>query len=593
MRVKSSSRRSPLPATRKVKPERSALNLLDEAVQLLRQQPLRLAGLQLTGTIPFLLGALYFWEDMGRNPYAGSLLPAAAVLLTVLFAWMQFWLAVGARSLREQLGSLTPQPWTFRRCARLLLVQMIFQPWSLILLPIASLVIFPFGYLHALFHNLTVLADEPETPIRQILSRAHHLARVWPARNLLVIWLASPWLMVNMAVLGLAVVPLLKAVYPQGWNSQLVLFLIAFAAVVSSPLGTVLFINLSLVLLALPVLFNTLLGVETVFSRSIFHLVNPLFIALVTGLCGIGLDLLLRTVQGLHCFYGESRSTGADLLVSLRRMKMKGKAALFLLCLFLVPAAGQAPAGKPAPAVTPPALDQAISRQIQAAEYSWRIPKEQIPVARAGEEQGGIWRTLDDWFLSLRDWYRRWKRWLGQFLPDGAAGPDSPAGIRQELLQGLLWFFALAAAGLVIWLVVKVKRRGRSAPPSLLPGTIKVPDLRDENVLASALPEDEWLELARKLLEQGDCRLAVRAVYFSILARLAGWNYLIIAKAKTDREYEREVCRKAHVHPRLAGIFGNVVTLFERVWYGPYPADAATVSVLLEQQEQLQANEQA
>ena len=38
--------------------------------------------------------------------------------------------------------------------------------------------------------------------------------------------------------------------------------------------------------------------------------------------------------------------------------------------------------------------------------------------------------------------------------------------------------------------------------------------------MASQLPEDAWLKLAREMVEKGDLRLAVRAMYLAMLAHL-------------------------------------------------------------------------
>jgi hypothetical protein len=94
------------------------------------------------------------------------------------------------------------------------------------------------------------------------------------------------------------------------------------------------------------------------------------------------------------------------------------------------------------------------------------------------------------------------------------------------------------------------------------------PDLQDENVGADQLPEDGWLQMARQLLEAGDLRLALRAYYLASLADLAQRNLIAIARYKSNRDYERELARRAHAFPVLLETFHDNVGTFDRVWYG-------------------------
>ena len=64
---------------------KGALELIEEASHLLRAAPAAaLAGYYL-GSLPFVLGWLYFWADMSRDPDAPQHLTAATLNLTLLF----------------------------------------------------------------------------------------------------------------------------------------------------------------------------------------------------------------------------------------------------------------------------------------------------------------------------------------------------------------------------------------------------------------------------------------------------------------------------------------------------------------------------
>jgi hypothetical protein len=63
-------------------------------------------------------------------------------------------------------------------------------------------------------------------------------------------------------------------------------------------------------------------------------------------------------------------------------------------------------------------------------------------------------------------------------------------------------------------------------------------------------------------------RLALRAFYLASLARLAAGDLITIAKFKSNRDYERELQRRAHAFPEVLSTFAQNVSVFDRVWYG-------------------------
>ena len=95
-----------------------------------------------------------------------------------------------------------------------------------------------------------------------------------------------------------------------------------------------------------------------------------------------------------------------------------------------------------------------------------------------------------------------------------------------------------------------------------------LPDLADETVTASQLPENEWLKLARDLMGKGELRLALRALYLASLAHLAQRELIRIARFKSNRDYEQELRRRARALPELQAAFTDNTSLFDRAWYG-------------------------
>jgi hypothetical protein len=70
------------------------------------------------------------------------------------------------------------------------------------------------------------------------------------------------------------------------------------------------------------------------------------------------------------------------------------------------------------------------------------------------------------------------------------------------------------------------------------------------------------------LVAEGNLRLAMRAFYLASLAQLAANNLIQLARFKSNRDYERELRRRAHALPGLVAAFGANLQVFDRTWYG-------------------------
>jgi hypothetical protein len=79
---------------------------------------------------------------------------------------------------------------------------------------------------------------------------------------------------------------------------------------------------------------------------------------------------------------------------------------------------------------------------------------------------------------------------------------------------------------------------------------------------------DRWLNLARELTRKGSFRLALRAFYLAILAFLAQQDMIVIAKYKSNRDYESELRRRAHERKDIIDLFSGCVHYFDKAWYG-------------------------
>src|SRR5437899_9396407 len=107
---------------------KGAIELIEEAIHLLRTAPAATLASYYLGALPFVLGLLYFWADMGRSPFATGHLAEAALAMAALFLWMKFWQGVFASNLRARLIGDSLPPLTFRRCRRIFFSQIALQP---------------------------------------------------------------------------------------------------------------------------------------------------------------------------------------------------------------------------------------------------------------------------------------------------------------------------------------------------------------------------------------------------------------------------------------------------------------------------------
>ena len=144
--------------------EKPATELIEEAFQLLRRAPASALASYFVGSLPFVLGLLYFWSDMARSAFAEERLLSGSLAVTVLFIWMKAWHSLYAHQLLTRLCGEPAPRWSLKRFLRAALYQTIVQPAGLIILPIALPLIVPFGWTYPFFTNATVFAagDVPE-----------------------------------------------------------------------------------------------------------------------------------------------------------------------------------------------------------------------------------------------------------------------------------------------------------------------------------------------------------------------------------------------------------------------------------------------
>lgn len=292
----------------------------------------------------------------------------------------------------------------------------------------------------------------------------------------------------------------------------------------------------------------------------------------------------------LRRHYSEARTTGADIDLQLKhclsRYRTAGGLSLLLLSLLLA-GVGQelsaeqtmqssgAPVVQSEGGVTVAAgeLDRQIDSVLQRREFVWRFPREDTADVEA--ELG--WLT--SFFDRLERMQEKFERWLEQLFNEDektkkTSEPfdwDNFASLGSVLSYVLIGVFVLV----VLYFAVRAIRMYQpldDVEGALDAGANAVPDLNADDVTADMLPRNEWVELAQQLIAKGEFRLALRAYFLAQLSAFAMEGLVVIRKAKSNREYARELSTRAHGRENLLQLYRSEMRLFESIWYGGRPS---------------------
>ena len=518
--------------------------LLEDALHLLRQAPLGTLLWHWVGSVPFVFVLLLFWSHMFRPRADESAAVAESLVLALLLIWMSCCRAVFAGRLRRQLSGVKDSPWTGRRVFGLLAGQSLLGATKLVVVPVACLLTFPFAETVAFYRYAAVCADREDLDPFQLIGQARRLTGVGKR---------------------------------QGWAILPVLFFLQILVA----------LNLTLALALLPQLARILTGYETAFSRSgWFFILNPLFWLLSLAVSWIAFDPFVQAVYTVRCFHSESVTTGEDLRAGIRRIRTAIQVSA-VACLFLVLPA------RASDVVSPKDLERSVRQTMQSHEYDWRLPP---PVASSRQGPSWIVMAADRVIASLQSFFhgagqviQRFLKWLFEKF---GVGPSPQSG--SPPISGLHWSVYLltaVAGGAAVWFAWRMRRArrtGRKAgaiPPA---ETVRL-DPADDDLSPDLLPEEQWLELAARCLQDGNYRLAIRAWYLAHLAWLGRHEFIAIHSGKTNREYERELLRRARSFAGATQLFAVNMAAFERTWYGMHQASAADAAGFRDRMDQMKA----
>jgi hypothetical protein len=520
--------------------ERGGIELMEETFHALRVAPLVAFGWYYAGALPFIVGLLYFWADMSRSPFAAMHDSEAALGVGLLFIWCKICQAMFAQHLRASVARDVPRL-DWRRIGSIALSQAIVQPSKLFVLPVSAVITLPFGWACAFYGHATAIGADDG--VRSFLKRVSRQTKLWPRQN-------------------------------------------HFALALITLLAFFIFVNMAVTLILLPHLAKMLTGIETNFTRSPVSIFNTTFLAVTAALTYLCCDPLLKAFYVLRCFYAESIRSGEDLRSAIRTM-LPAKALVAALCLCAISLGAaldaRADASPPPPSARAAELDQAISRTVEHAEFTWRMPRLQreSAVERRHPFLGKVRQWLADRLRSLGRYMKTFINWLERQF-DRSLPADSGAHFSgwSRISRALLWSLVGIATAVLLFFAWRVIRDRRRGPREMIARPISAArvDVSDESITADLLPEDEWLTLAAQLVEQRQFRLALRALFLAGLAHLGRQGVITVAKFKSNRDYVLELRRRAADRPTLQGAFHRTVTIVERVWYGQHDATADSIT---------------
>jgi len=520
---------------------RPAIDMLEDAIRLLRRAPATALMAYFIGSAPCMLGILYFVSDMSQSAFASSRILQSSMGMALLYLWMKCWQTVFTSRLKAELLTKEPPQWTPARIFRMVMAQAALQPTGLIIRPAALTLTLPSVLAATFYQNVTILGDGEHKNLWDVVRRSGQQCWLWRGQSHLAATLV--------AIFGLFV-----------WS------------------------NICVAMFLVPQLLKMFFGVETVFTKHVGGLFNPTFLAASFAMLYLCINPVLKAFALLRCFHGDSLRTGADLEVQVKHLRlsrpMTMAAMLFLTLFSSLAAPTSAFAGmKEAPKVSAQDLNHSLDDVIERREFAWRTPRDRKVDAKQGAFNNAL-KNIQHWFMHQLWSFSRWLRhWLERFFNGKEESSSSHFDWWSLLGSAKFLFIALLvlAALLLIVLVLRARRRipvveARAEPVA------SQPDLTREDVTADQLPEDGWLNLANELMQRGELRLALRASYLAGLAHLGHRELIKLARYKSNRDYDRELERRTRSQPELLRAFEGNLNAFERAWYGEHPVTTETLS---------------
>ncbi|MGA1844246.1 MAG: hypothetical protein ACMUIS_06755 [bacterium] len=253
--------------------------LIEQSLYLVRTSLPACGWIYYLCTIPFVVGFMRFWSIMSGKAIGPFEVSRWALLLTLLF-----WIKVTGQGLycKVLLSRLTDEATgtSLTQGANSAVNAIFVHPVALILLLVCLPFILPLGYAVMYSQYLYLTSGERGAGIYRTMKRAY------------------------------------RSALQEGLYQHLVLLFLAglYVVIIGNVLAS---------FFIFPHLLKVLLGIETVFTRATFSMVNTTFLMIVACTSYLIVDPLLKGVYVTLFFHMKSRSSGDDILAEKRRLSEK------------------------------------------------------------------------------------------------------------------------------------------------------------------------------------------------------------------------------------------------------------------------------
>lgn len=546
--------------------ETGALQILEEAFHLLRTTDLRNYWALYLGMVPFAIALMVLVADMSRRSGEDGTIAILSAILVLSYFWMRFCQAKFCAGLWETISPGIVEPLKtgrkFPRLAAYWCIQAFHGPLVIVGLFLAI----PFGWIIAALENSSVLVltrDDSDSPLRSLVNDSLRYSNYQWAQN------------------------------------HGILLTFFFVTLFS-------WMNLVGTCLVIPMLAESIFGIDSVFSLNpIAAIANTTFVLGSVLLTWMVISPMMMAAYTLRCFYAESRSTGSDILSRLSacrksRTQADGSAALSKVAVIALVFAIQASAintaiAEEAQVAGVDELREEIGQTLQQPKYRWKLPRHLQDEDE--EEKGWVAEQLNGIALSVRTAMEKAGDMIEAMFDRLSDQSDEPnekksqidTGFFRSLGSTLSISLMVVVAGLLVWLgfIAYRKYKGSEKVRATDQGSSGPIDLESEDIVATQLPEDEWMRLAKEQMAKGERRLAIRALFLATLANLGDRGLLRIARFKSNRDYSRELEMRARQEISLREAFSENTTVFERAWYGLHQLGEGTVEHFMSNYEQI------
>ena len=515
----------------------SATKCVEKSIYILKKNFWSVIPVYNLGTVPFLIGIIYFINDMHLRSDAVQLLPMHSFILALLFLWKNIFQTLFCRKIMHILtSSNTEDEFSLKDFFRIILHQGILQP-PLLLINFVAITIGVQPVVFA-YNGAFMIKDsfERKSLKNSIVESSIHSMQF------------------------------LKQ------NCIIYFFIFIFSVMVVLNAGVLFFL--------IPRLLKIFFGFDTPFSSysSLEFLVNLIFNStfwsIIFSIAYISSDPLIKTAYTIRYFYAESLKKGYDIKAELTSFKMKS--LVIILFIAIIPntifsnetSSQNIKLEKSSQEILNKSEDlkKQINKVLEQREFAWRLPSEKDENKNnfISNFLKNIIKTADEWINAIYDVFYK------IFPPDNDKNGNFLRTVFSFLNNLLIVIAAVLIVTTVLLYVLKYSKRKNGELLENIEIKKSEPDLSEEDISAEQFSLSEWLSIAYKMIKNKNYPYAVRAFYLATLSSLAEEHLITLSSDKTNHEYLNELHRRCHYNPHRIKIFSENLNIFEKVWYGSH-----------------------